>query len=177
MGWQWHRLDHMQISCTLLQTDDNASTSSLNFLQAECSSWRPTEGVKALKVKASTTESESTSTEELTRRTAIPVLLPHPTSQPQDVYILHDTHSTIYCESQPAAHQSPTTEHPREQSGSPVLHVITSTHSTKQWPADHHDLATDAQPRGVILRWSPRTAAVNNEKRCTQTWSQSNQLV
>jgi len=29
--WQWHQLDHMQIICTLLQTDNHASTSSLNF--------------------------------------------------------------------------------------------------------------------------------------------------
>jgi len=27
MGWQWHQLDHMEIICTLLQTDDHASTS------------------------------------------------------------------------------------------------------------------------------------------------------
>jgi len=26
MGWQWHQLDHMQIICTLLQTDNHAST-------------------------------------------------------------------------------------------------------------------------------------------------------
>jgi len=31
MGWQWHQLDHMQIICTSLQTDDHASNSSLNF--------------------------------------------------------------------------------------------------------------------------------------------------
>jgi len=31
MGWQWHQLDHMQIICTLLQTDNHASTSSLSF--------------------------------------------------------------------------------------------------------------------------------------------------
>jgi len=31
MGWQWHQLDHMQIICTSLQTDNHASTSSLNF--------------------------------------------------------------------------------------------------------------------------------------------------
>ena len=31
MGWQWH---HMQIICTLLQTDSHATTSSRNFLQA-----------------------------------------------------------------------------------------------------------------------------------------------
>jgi len=29
MGWQWHQLDHMQIICDLLQTDNHASTSSL----------------------------------------------------------------------------------------------------------------------------------------------------
>jgi len=33
MGWQWHQLDHMQIICTSLQTDNHASTSSLNFLE------------------------------------------------------------------------------------------------------------------------------------------------
>jgi len=26
MGWHWHQLDHMQIICTLLQTDNPAST-------------------------------------------------------------------------------------------------------------------------------------------------------
>jgi len=31
MGWQRHQLDHMQIICTSLQTDDHASTSSLIF--------------------------------------------------------------------------------------------------------------------------------------------------
>ena len=25
MGWQWHQLDHMQIICTSLQTDNHAS--------------------------------------------------------------------------------------------------------------------------------------------------------
>jgi len=30
-GWQWHQLDHMQIICTLLQTENHASTSLLNF--------------------------------------------------------------------------------------------------------------------------------------------------
>ena len=31
MGWQRHQLDHMQIICTSLQTDNHASTSLLNF--------------------------------------------------------------------------------------------------------------------------------------------------
>ena len=31
MGWQWHQLDHMQISCISLQTYNHSSTSSLNF--------------------------------------------------------------------------------------------------------------------------------------------------
>ena len=30
MGWQWHQLDHMQIICTLLQTNSHASTSRLS---------------------------------------------------------------------------------------------------------------------------------------------------
>jgi len=32
MGWQLHQLDRMQIICTLLQTDNHASTSPLNQL-------------------------------------------------------------------------------------------------------------------------------------------------
>jgi len=31
MGWQWHQFCHMQITCTSLQTDNHANTSSLNF--------------------------------------------------------------------------------------------------------------------------------------------------
>jgi len=38
----------MQV-CTSLQTDDHASTPLLSFLQAGCSSCRPTNSVKALK--------------------------------------------------------------------------------------------------------------------------------
>jgi len=44
-----HQLVHMQIICTLLQTDNHGSTSPLNFSQAGCSSWHPTNSVKALK--------------------------------------------------------------------------------------------------------------------------------
>ena len=49
--WQWHQLSHMQV-CTLFQTDNNASTSPLSFLQAGCPSCRPTNSVKALKAKS-----------------------------------------------------------------------------------------------------------------------------
>jgi len=32
IGWQWYQLDHMQIIiCTLFQTDNHTTTSSLNF--------------------------------------------------------------------------------------------------------------------------------------------------
>jgi len=41
----------MQIICTLIQADNHASTLSLNFLQAGCSTWCPTNSVKALKAK------------------------------------------------------------------------------------------------------------------------------
>ena len=44
---QWHQLGHMQV-CTLLQTDNHASTPPLGFLQAGCPSCRPTNSVKAL---------------------------------------------------------------------------------------------------------------------------------
>jgi len=49
MGWHWHRLDNVQNICTSLQADYQTSTSSLNFLQARCSSWHPANSVKALK--------------------------------------------------------------------------------------------------------------------------------
>ena len=48
--WQWHQLGHMQV-CTLLQTDNHASTPPLSFLQAGCPSCRPTNSVKVLKGK------------------------------------------------------------------------------------------------------------------------------
>ena len=47
--WRWYQLGHMQV-CTLLQTDNHASTPPLRvFLQAGCPSCRPTNSVKALK--------------------------------------------------------------------------------------------------------------------------------
>jgi len=45
---QWYQLGHMQV-CTLLQTDNHASTLPLCFLQAGCPSCCPTNSVKALK--------------------------------------------------------------------------------------------------------------------------------
>jgi len=39
--WQLHQLDHMQIICTLLQTDRRASTSSFNCFHNRWSSRRP----------------------------------------------------------------------------------------------------------------------------------------
>jgi len=50
MEWQWHQMEHIQIICISLKTDGT----SLNFLQAECSSWL-TNSVKAQ--KAITTKS------------------------------------------------------------------------------------------------------------------------
>jgi len=34
-GWQWHQLDHMQIICTSLQTDNHANTSPLSFYRPD----------------------------------------------------------------------------------------------------------------------------------------------
>ena len=48
--WQWHQLGHVQV-CTLLQTDNHASTPPLSFLQAGCPSCCPAYSIKALKVR------------------------------------------------------------------------------------------------------------------------------
>jgi len=48
--WQWHPLGHMQVR-TSLQSDNQASTTPLSFLQAGCPSCRPTNSVKALKAQ------------------------------------------------------------------------------------------------------------------------------
>jgi len=42
-GWQWHHLDHMQIICTSLQTDNHAITSPLSFYRPDaCPTTQPT---------------------------------------------------------------------------------------------------------------------------------------
>jgi len=48
--WQWHQLGRMQV-CTLLQTDNHASTPALSFLQAGCPSCCPANSIKALKAR------------------------------------------------------------------------------------------------------------------------------
>jgi len=48
--WQWHQLGHMQV-CTLLRTDNHASTSPVSFLPAVCPSCHPTNSFKALKAR------------------------------------------------------------------------------------------------------------------------------
>jgi len=37
MGWQWHQLDHMQLICITLQTDNYASTPSVIFYGPDAS--------------------------------------------------------------------------------------------------------------------------------------------
>ena len=49
--WQWYQLGHMQV-CTSLQTYNHASTPPLRFLQAGCSSCRPTNSIKAQKAQS-----------------------------------------------------------------------------------------------------------------------------
>ena len=57
--WQWHQLGHMQV-CISLQTDNDASTSPVSFLQAGCPSCHPyqqrqsTEGKNTLNSNSST---------------------------------------------------------------------------------------------------------------------------
>jgi len=35
IGWQWHQLDHTQLICTSLQTDNHTSTSPLTFYRLD----------------------------------------------------------------------------------------------------------------------------------------------
>jgi len=66
--WQWRQMGCMQV-CTLLQTDNHASTPPLSFLQAGCPSCHPTNSVKALKansVKALKTKSRKSKEVKLT---------------------------------------------------------------------------------------------------------------
>ena len=34
-GWQWHQMDHMQITCTSLHIDNHATTSLLSFYRPD----------------------------------------------------------------------------------------------------------------------------------------------
>jgi len=51
--WQWHQLGRMQV-CTLLQTENHASTPPLSFLHTGCPSCHPTNSIKALKASKHT---------------------------------------------------------------------------------------------------------------------------
>jgi len=64
--WQLHQLGHMQV-CTLLQTDNHASTTPLSFLQAGRPSCCPTNSVKALKALTSVTDKKVALKTHLTR--------------------------------------------------------------------------------------------------------------
>jgi len=48
--WRQHQLGHMQV-CTLLRTDNHASTPPLSFLQAGCPSCHPANSIKAVKAQ------------------------------------------------------------------------------------------------------------------------------
>jgi len=52
MGWQWHQLDHEQIICTSLQTDNHASTSSLNFYRLNAPFRCSANSIKVLKTNS-----------------------------------------------------------------------------------------------------------------------------
>ena len=51
--WQWHQLGQAgpYANCTSPQTDNNARTPALSFLQARCPSCHPTNSIKALKAQ------------------------------------------------------------------------------------------------------------------------------
>ena len=56
---EWHLLDDLQILCTSLETGNHASNSSLNYLQAGCSSCRPTNSEKKIKALTANTHTHT----------------------------------------------------------------------------------------------------------------------
>jgi len=52
MGWQWHQLVHMQIICTSFQTDNHASTPSLNFFAGQMLFLMPNQQCQSIEGKA-----------------------------------------------------------------------------------------------------------------------------
>jgi len=52
MGWQWHQLDHMQIICNLLLTDNHASNSPRSIYRLDAFPAAHTNSIKALKALA-----------------------------------------------------------------------------------------------------------------------------
>jgi len=56
--WQWHQMGHMQV-CTLLQTDNHASTPLVSFYRPDTFSCHPTNSVKALKDNTAVTETKT----------------------------------------------------------------------------------------------------------------------
>jgi len=55
--WQWHQLGHMQV-CTLLQTDDHASTPPLSFFTGRMPFLPPNQQRQSSEVAKVTKESE-----------------------------------------------------------------------------------------------------------------------
>jgi len=49
MGWQWHQLDHIQITCISLQTDNRANTSPLSVFTGHILSMMPNQQCQSAK--------------------------------------------------------------------------------------------------------------------------------
>jgi len=77
--WQWHQLGHMQV-CTLLHTDNHASTPRLSFFRGRMPFLPPnqqrqsTEGTKALKETDSNTISTLTLSQPVQKSTQFKLL-------------------------------------------------------------------------------------------------------
>jgi len=51
MGWQGHQIDHIQVTCTSLQTDNHAITSTVKFFTVQIffqSSGFPTKSIRSI---------------------------------------------------------------------------------------------------------------------------------
>ena len=95
MGWQWHQLNHMQIICTSLQTDNQTTTTvpHHSVLQAGCPLCHPTNNIKALKAETLyvTTNTKTDHVQDVPRSQSLSIVLKklnltqQKTSKPKDI--------------------------------------------------------------------------------------------
>jgi len=97
MGWQWHQLDHMEIICTSLHTDNDASTSRLSFYRPDAlPAAQPTDSKHWRQIYHSFTSiCHSTSAHQITHRkyTAVWVQISVNGSHPLDYWNLTSNHA------------------------------------------------------------------------------------
>jgi len=153
-GMQWHKLDHIQTICTLLQTDNHTNTSSLNFYRPYAlHDTQPTVSKHWRQLKAAVIWQECSNTSERIRPHDI-----HITSITNKAHVTELTHTHTF-----NGHFSGTTQVSWYQKGKPIWILLkqeTVSGSGIHWaicksaprsrqittPEPHHSVFTDRMP-------------------------------